>query len=202
MSIIPKSSDAHGNRSWKVTTNPSIDPVTVDELKLFCRIDGTEEDELLANFITAATLMTERHLGRALIQQSITLLMDFWPGEIIDLPRPPLISITSVATLDEDDTATAYSSSNYYTITQSIPGKLVLKQSVTWPSNTSRSYCGFKIIYKAGYGIGSTQVPQPIREGIKVWASEMYEGRTIDEDKPPPRVLPLLSSYRVPRYVY
>ena len=202
MAIIPKPPDEQGNRSWKVTTAPSIDPVTVDELKLFCRIDGTEEDTLLANFISAATLMTERNLGRALIQQSITLLMDFWPGEIINLPRPPLISITSVATLDEDNTATTYSSSNYYAITQATPGKLVLRQGVTWPSNTDRSYAGFRVIFLAGYGIGSTQVPQPIREGIKIWASEMYEGRTIDDDKPPPRVIPLLSAYKISRHVY
>ena len=90
------------DRIWAVSSDPSIEPVTVTELKTFARIDGDDEDTLLETFISDARKHVEDHLNRSLITQTITLLMDYWPGETIELPRPPLIAITSVNTLDED----------------------------------------------------------------------------------------------------
>lgn len=201
MSLIPKSLEVHGNRHWRVTTQPAIEPVTLDDVKTFARIDGTDEDDMLIGFIKAVRQLTESHLGRALISQTITLDMDWWPGIIIQLPRPPLISITSVATLDEDDAATTYSSSNYYTSTRAEPGLLILKQGVTHPYNTARDFGGYRIIYTAGYGLSATDVPQPIIESIKMWVTKCYEDRMIQDD-PPVEVKALLGAYRVPRINY
>jgi uncharacterized phiE125 gp8 family phage protein len=196
-SLIAKEPVKYGNRSWVVITGPTIEPITVDELKSFSRIDTDAEDTLLEGFIKAARIATENYLGRALIEQSIKMTMDFWPGDIITFPRPPLISITKVATLNESDTETAYSSSNYYVVTESIPGKLILKQSVTAPVNTSRDYAGYLIQYKAGYGDEATDVPQPIRQGIALWAATIYSERTFDPKNPPPAARAMLDMFRV-----
>jgi hypothetical protein len=138
MSLFSEALPIDGNMVYSVSTEPTVEPITTTELKTFARIDGSE--------------------NRALLEQSITLKMDYWPGEAIELPRPPLISITSVSTLSEADVATTYSSSNYYIITEAIPGKLLLKIGVTAPTNTARDYGGFQIIYKAGYGTSATDV--------------------------------------------
>lgn len=201
MSIIPKSLEAQGNRSWRVTTQPVIEPITVEYLKLFARVDGDEEDELLASFIKTARTMMEQYLGRALIHQTITLNMDHWPGMIINLPRPPLISITSVNTLDEDDTATEYDSSYYYAITTSEPGQLVIRMGYTPPINSAREYGGYQVVYLAGYGSGTTSVPQPIRDGIAIWATDIYDNRKMS-DEPPEYVKSIVQSYRIPPMVY
>ena len=191
-----KSLPSDGNRIWKVTTSPYTEPITVDEAKEFARIDGTDEDTLIEGFITAARMNCEAFLGRALIEQTITMKMDFWPGAVVDLPRPPLISITAVETLDEDDTATEYSSENYYAIIESIPGQLVLKRDVTFPFNTDRDYQGYQIRFKAGYGSSAADVPRPIREGLKLWVTDIYENRVI-RPEPPPEAMTLLNLYRV-----
>lgn len=197
--IIAKSLDRHGNRNWKVTTAPVIEPVTVDEVKTFARIDGTDEDTLLTGFIKAVREAMENYLGRALIEQTIKMTMDFWPNTVVKLPMPPLISITQVVTLDEDDTETVYSSDNYYVHTLTTPGEIVIKHGATPPTNTDRYYGGYRVDYKAGYGAAATDVPQSILEAIKLWCSIYYETRTLTEI-PPNQVLSIIDqNYRIPR---
>lgn len=188
-----------GNRSWKVITEPTVEPCTVAELKTFARIDGSDEDTLLEGFIKAARLATEEYLGRYLIEQEVRCIFDFWYSEEIELPRPPLISVTKIATLDEDDTETEYSSSNYYVITEDCPGRVILKQGVTPPTNTERDYGGYKIEYSAGYGSQASDVPASITEAIKLWATAIYENRAVTGE-PPPEARPLLDMYRVIKY--
>jgi uncharacterized phiE125 gp8 family phage protein len=194
MSIINQNPDE--NIVWKVSIAPAVEPVTIDDLKTFARIDGDDEDTLLESFISSARSFTEKYLNRALIEQTITLKMDIWPGEVIELPRPPLISITAVETLDEDDTATEYDNDNYYIITTQEPGLLILKYGGTPPQNTVRYYGGFQIRYKAGYGATSASVPAPIKEAIKQWAMTMYENRAIIEE-PPTEIKGMLNNYRI-----
>ena len=132
-----------------------------------------------------------------MIEQTIRMLMDYWPGIVVKLPKPPLISITNVFTMDEDDTETIYDSDNYYVITESIPGKLVLKQSVTAPTNTARDYGGFGITLKAGYGDEASDVPAPIRNGIMLWAATVDATKVLDSKNPPPEAKKALDLFRV-----
>lgn len=199
MGIIPESADPKAHRSWIVSTAPTVEPITVDDVKEFARIDGNVEDTLIEGFISAVREATELYLGRALIQQTIVMIMDWWPSRCVELPQPPLISISSVVTRDEDDAATTYSSDNYYAVVESIPGQLVLKQGVSAPSVTDRDIGAYKITYLAGYGEYSTDVPQQIKEAMKLWVTEVYENRAITTT-PPPQARPLLDLYRVIKY--
>lgn len=197
--IIAKSLDKHGDRDWKVTTPPLVEPITVDELKEYAKIDGSDEDNILANTIKAIREAMEEYLGRSLIEQTIKLSMDFWPGEVIELPMPPLISVTQVVLVDESDVETVYASSNYYVETLRSVGRLVLKQGVIYPDNTDRTHGGYRIDYKAGYGTAGADVPQVIREAIKLWCAVYYETGTLTE-KPPNQVLSMVErTYRIPR---
>lgn len=199
MPLISKPTDAYGNRTWYVSTVPTVEPITVDEVKSFGNIDSSDENTLIEGYIKAVREATQNYLGRSLIEQSITLLMDFWPGIVIELPMPPLISITGVYTTDEDGTDTTYASTNYMTITSTeTRGKLILRQGATAPTNTDRDYGGFKVVYKAGYGNEATDVPQSIREGMKLWTAIFYETRALMQDnQPPPEVKNFLDFYRV-----
>lgn len=185
-SLIAPELSKYGGRSWKVVTQPTTEPVTVNECKTFSRIDTDEEDTLIESFILSARMAAEEYMGRALIRQTIRTIMDFWPDDVVELPRPPLISVDKVAALDEDDTETEYDSDNYYLITEATPGKLVIKRDVTWPTNTSRDYGRFVIESKHGYGTDAGDVPEPIREGIKLWVGVIYATREFDPKKPPP----------------
>jgi uncharacterized phiE125 gp8 family phage protein len=141
-------------------------------------------------------MAAEIYLGRALLSQTITLKMDWWPGELIKLPRSPLISITAVETLDEDDVATTYAATNYYAITTSDPGQLVLRQGVSPPTNTERDHGGFQVRYLAGYGDSLSDVPKSIRTGLMLWTSDIYENRVVRET-PPPEARSFFDMYRI-----
>ncbi len=199
-SILKAPEPDDGNRLWKVVEEPSIEPISVADVKEFARIDGNDEDSLIEDFIEVVRKSAESYLGRAFIKQKIRLVMDFWPDEVINLPRPPLLSIIKVATLDEDDTETEYSSNNYYAITESVPGKLVIKNGVTAPTNTTRYHGGYLIEYYAGYGTFDQKVPSPIRMGLKLWVASVYENRQIDTSNPPPEARKALDLFRVLRY--
>ncbi len=173
------------NNVWTVTVEPLMDPVSVDELKSYARIDGSNEDNLIATLIESATGHIEDFLGRSLINRTMTLSFDVWDKKVISLPKPPLVSISSVVTLDEDGTETTYAATNYYVVTESIPGELVIKQSSSLPTNTVRDRGGFKITYIAGYGATANLVPRQIRQAILQLVTLRYEKRIADEEIPP-----------------
>lgn len=198
MAIIPQSLSEDGNRTFSVITQPAVEPITYTEVKEFARIDGSDEDALITSFITAARQACELFLRRALIEQTIRIRMDYWPDDEIELPSPPVISITQVGTADESDVITVYSSSNYYLIRDDMRPRIALKQSVTAPTNTEREYGGFIIDYLAGYGSTATYVPEQIKTGLKLWATDIYENRVVRET-PPPEAWAVLHPYRVIR---
>ncbi len=136
--ITASNLDPKGNRFWKVITEPTVEPITVTEVKEYARIDGSDEDSFLESAITSVRLATEEYLGRALIQQTIRLVMDEYNERDLPLPRPPLISISSIQTIDEDDTTTDFDSDKYYAIVEAIPGRVVIKNTKSLPSNTTR----------------------------------------------------------------
>ncbi len=180
----------------RVSTEPAVEPVTLEEAKNFAKVDGTAEDGLIEGFITAARVAVEKILGRSLINQSLTLRLDEWIGEVLPLPRPPLVSITEVRTLDEDGVATVFDAANYYAITGD-RAQLVLKSTATAPSNVDRYHGGFEVEYVAGYGEDPEDVPAGIRNAILQWVAVMYESRILDTTKPPMEVMAYLSPFRL-----
>jgi uncharacterized phiE125 gp8 family phage protein len=179
--ITEKAVDKKGNRFLTVITEPTDYPVTVDEIKNFARIDGNDEDSILENFLAGVVENVEAYLGRALITRTYKLFLDEWNSKEIELPRPPLISVSSIVTIDEDDKETEYDSSKYYAVTSSIPGRVLIKQGYATPLNTERKASGYAITYNAGYGEAS-DIPYEIKVGIMQWVTMIYENRSMTEN--------------------
>jgi len=189
--------DRLSGRKFVVTADSTVEPVTVNELKFWARIDGDDEDDVLAGIIKTARKNVEDFIRQSLIEKTIEMSLDSWDHSIYELPLSPVISITSVTTLDESDTATIYASSNYY-LAAGVPARLVIKQDSENPLNTDRGIGGYKITYKAGYGETADEVPQAIKDAIKVWATYVYENR--DPNPEPPKVVEnLLRNFMIVR---
>ena len=99
-----------------VTTEPDGEPTTVELVKQHCRIDNDADDGLLSGYLTAARIVAEDYLSRALLTQ--TVLWTVRPSSMLhseqsrlrgplQLPRAPVQSILSVTTLDTWGNATA-----------------------------------------------------------------------------------------------
>ena len=195
MSLISQTWSDKANRIWNVAIEPLSEPLTVEQVKLFGRIDGTTEDSLIDDFIRSVRESTELYLGRSLIEQTIRMYIDYWPeSSFVELPMPPLVSVTSVALLDQDNVVTAYDSANYFIVTNA--ARLVIRNGCTPPINTDRYEAGIRIEYKAGYGSTANYIPYPIINAMKLWAVACYEDRA-QTNEPPPSAKPLLNMYRV-----
>ena len=183
-------------RYFKIITEPIVEPITVEEVKDFARIDGNDEDAMIETFVVTARHAAELYTGRAFISQSVRLVLDEWNLRALDLPMPPLISVTNVQTVDEDDSTTDFDSAKYYVVTESIPGKVVIKNDYALPSNDVRTSGGYRVNYIAGYGTTPSSVPRAIRTALLLWVTEIYEKRDL-AGEPSPDVKKLLYDFRV-----
>jgi hypothetical protein len=88
-------------------------------------------------------------------------------GAYFVLPRPPLVSVTSLKYLDSDGTETTYDAANYIVSGVGREGRITLKSTATWP--TVGDYPEpLRIRYVAGY----VTVPEPIVQAVLLDAAE------------------------------
>ena len=155
----------------KRVSPPSVEPVSLDEVKAYLRIDGTDDDALLTRLIEAARERAEEYTRRAFITQEWDAVYDDVTADYIELPRPPLISVTGVYyTTDAGEQTLATSA--YYVDSISEPGRVILLAS-GWPSR--RSKAGLRVRYSAGYGAAASSVPGPIRQAIITAVGDWFE---------------------------
>jgi len=200
-------------RTVALVTGPAVEPVTLDEVKAWAKIDAADEDALLTSLVAAAREAAEQYLRRALISQTVRLTLDLdgcgvhlsegvydlpvsaiYGGlpTVVELPRAPVSSITSVVTYDLDNAPGTFAASNYSLNADG--NRFVLASGATWPSNL-RPVAACAITYVAGYGDAASAVPQSIRTGILMHAQTMYDGRIVCDM--PENCQRLLRPYRV-----
>jgi len=166
----------------KVVAPPSVEPVTLVEAKLHCKVDVTTDDDLITALIVAAREEIERRTWRALITQTLELILSDWPGaDRIELPRAPLQSITSVKYKDKDGNETTWDSANYLAGTDSVPGVLALAWNASWPSVDLYPVEPIRIRFVAGYGLAAS-VPTSLKQAVLLLVAHWYEQREAGGD--------------------
>jgi uncharacterized phiE125 gp8 family phage protein len=160
-----------------LTTAPLTEPVSLDDAKLHLRVDIDTDDTLINALIIAARQHIENVLNRSLITQTWDLWLDEFPGDdYIELPKPPLSSVSSLKYYDTSDTVATWAAANYFVDTKSEPGRLCLAYGITWPTTTLRDFNGVDITFVAGYG-AATAVPKPIKQAMLLLIGHLYEHR-------------------------
>jgi len=164
-----------------IVTAPTVEPLGLEEIEDHLRLSETStgaEDTVLLTFLTAARRYCEQVQGRAYLHQTWNLILDGFPSEsCIEIPRPPLVSITHVKYYGTGGTATTMTAGNYYAATNSEPGMLCLAYGEVWPSATLRPNEGVEIQFLAGYGSVASTVPVEVRQAMKLIIGDMYEHR-------------------------
>ncbi len=71
-------------------TGPDIEPLSLEETKIFLRVEHNGEDQLIAALIAGARIHIEAQTQTALITQSWRMVLDAWPrrGRIPVRPGP------------------------------------------------------------------------------------------------------------------
>ena len=158
-------------------TAPAEEPITTAEAKAHLRVDISDDNTLIDSLITSARLYVQTDTRRALVTQTWELVLDEFPSDnFIELPLPPLASVTSIKYTDYEDTETTFSSDDYYVDTDSVVGKVVLGYNKTWPSDILKTVGAVKIRYVTGYG-DADDVPAAIKQVILFMVAHWYETR-------------------------
>jgi len=160
--------------SFAVTTAPASEPITTAEAKSQLRIDSSDEDTLVDNYVTVARQTLETLTRRAFITQTITLKYDSFPSRI-RLPRPPSASVTSITYVDTDGATQTWDSANYVLDSQVEPASIQPAYDVDYP-NTRTQPNAVTVTYVAGYGSAS-DVPESIKLAVRLLVGTYYENR-------------------------
>src|SRR5688572_308391 len=100
----------------KVITGPTLEPVSIQEVKQQLNIDSaySEDDTQLGRHIKTARVWVEERLGQSLISQTRKQFMDKFPCGSIEILMGPVITLTAVKYYDSADVEQTWSSSNYW----------------------------------------------------------------------------------------
>lgn len=162
-------------RDARISVQPAEEPVSLSDAKLHLRVDGPDEDALIASLISAARLYCEDVSRRAFVTRTYTV--DLWGWQdCIELPHPPLVGVTSIVYTDAAGSAVTLANTVYGVDTQREPGRVYLAQDQQWPTATLRDYAPIRITYTAGYG-AATAVPATYKAAVLLYLGHLYENR-------------------------
>lgn len=169
---------------WGLTlvTGPTVEPVSLQEVKDLGRANWDVEDAMIDRLITAARRHGESITRRQFITAIWQLSLDSFPcGRILRLPRAPLASVTSVEYDDKDGVERTLAASAYRALTGRTPGAIESKTLTgqIWPE-TYEQADAVRITFVAGYGAAAANVPEDIRDAIAWLAAWRYEHRELD----------------------
>jgi uncharacterized phiE125 gp8 family phage protein len=159
----------------KISSAPTIEPVTVAELKTYMSLTGTAFDNMLTGLITACRDSIEKYSGRTFLTTTYELYFDRFPA-CFELVFPPIQSVTSIYYVNSDGVDTLLTASNYRVDLVSLYPRIEPAYGVSWPSTREVSNA-VKVTYDAGYGATAAHVPQNIKSCIMAIASDMFEHR-------------------------
>lgn len=197
--------------SLSLVTAPTAEPCVIADAKAYCRVDSTDDDNLFTSLLTAARNAAEAYTGRAFMTQTWKQVLDTAPGDVLFLPKAPLVSITHIKFTDSDSVqGSAVASSVYVVDTASSPGRVLKKPNQSWGYTSLRTFMATEIQFVVGYGstaaTGSTvgSCPGDIILAIKRMILDAYENRERltgngDPSRIPPGARELLDPHRLLR---
>jgi len=178
----------------EIVTAASTEPVTLTEVKDQLRITTSDDDTPLGILITAARQWVESVIDRALVTQTWKIYYGGFDDDTIEIPMPPLQSVTHVKYYDTGDTVATVSSLNYDTDTSGTVGVIRLKYGQSWPTATLRPTKAVEVQQVCGYGAASA-VPETINQAIILRVKQIY-------DLPDPQVDSAIRALLAPYTVY
>lgn len=138
---------------------------------------NTTTDPELSALISAARTNAEKMTRRALITQTWDLVLDRFPSWAIDVPKPSLLSVTSITYIDENGDTQTLDAADYRVDTKSLPGRITPAFDHTWPSTRDVTNA-VTIRFVCGFG-AAADVPATIKQWMKLRIKHLWDNRGV-----------------------
>ena len=200
-----------------VLRGPTAEPVDMDLVRRHLRLDTTDDDDLLALYVTAARSLAENYLSRALATQTLRwsvsdsppgpqwplvatpVILPLWlPFPLLSqsplrLPRSPVQSIDRVAVSHAGQLADTVLDNGAFSFDiTGDPARLLLQASAQ-PALGQH----VTVEFTAGYDNSAQPVPAPLRHAVLFGATWLYEHRGDDDAAMPDAFYALMTPYRL-----
>lgn len=167
--------------SLRIETQPVNEPVTVQDVKGIMRLDSSADDTMIAGLITSAREALEKRTGRSLVNKGYVAYFDRFPqpGQYLRIPMPPLVSVSAVNYLDQEQASQEWDSDEYIVASEQSPALILPKFPNVYPvaffmpgSVQVHFTSGY---LSGGYGDAESPIPERFRLAIQQLAMHWYD---------------------------
>ena len=165
------------------STAPTIEPITVDELKDHLRIETNDFDLELASLISVARKSLEIETGLVVFTSTRKMFLDRFPPNSFSrlyLYGTPVQSVSHVKYYDDSGTQQTWSSSKY-NLQEGRPNYIQCVFGETWPAHRSVQD-KIEIQYVCGKTT-TAAIDERIKQAIKLNCSMQFDGELIVKDE-------------------
>ncbi len=155
---------------------PAVEPVSLAEAKAYLRVEHADDDDIIAALIAGARVHVEAQTRRALITQVWRIARDTWPanGRIVVVPAP--LRALVAARINKLDGATQAIDVGAFAV-DAISAPAVLAFAAGALPAPGRVVGGIELDVEIGYGDVPADVPEPLRQAVRVLVAHWYENR-------------------------
>jgi len=165
----------------EIVTAPSGNVVSLATLAAHLRIDGNDEDAVLADLLREAVEAVEDYTRRRLLTQTWDESFDAF-ADPLTLSEQPVASVTSVVYIDSDGDPQTLSTDTWEASTELGVGVIRRQYDEDWP--TTRSHKDVVTVrYVVGYG-DPADVPETLLKAVRIhaaWNHRHREGEAIPD---------------------
>lgn len=155
------------------SAEPTIPPVTLEDVKAHLRVDFSDQDDLIRGYLFAATKYAQEYTWSQLITATFVQRWDRFQ-QIMPLDRSPAVSVASVQYVDTGGTTQTLTVTTDYTVDVNRKPAIILPAYTKWWPVT-RGYVNDVIVtFDAGYGATEQTTPVEVAQAIKLLVEGMY----------------------------
>lgn len=186
-----------------VVDGPTVEPVSLADMKAHLRVDGTDEDDLVAALVAAARLCVEATTRLALIEQTWRLTLRQWPPlRVVALPLEPILAVSAVRIVEADGALLPLDPALVRLDRGGDPARLIVDMAAAAPETPAGR---IEIDVLCGFGATAASVPASLRLAIRLLVARWFAHRGDDPAGPgaglalPADVRALIAPHQRPR---
>lgn len=163
----------------KLITAPSVEPVSLAEARLWCRIDSdnTDDDDDLEMLIESARVRAEHETGRSFLSTTWEQVFDEFPAAELELAAQPVSSVVSVTYINTAGDSTVLASAAYVLDDVSSPAFILPADGYEWPDSYD-TINAVRVQFVQGWSSATNPLTAPLRQWMRMHIEAGYRLRS------------------------